>query len=551
MKAPLLTLAQTESQEPAYAVWAHLHLLTLRARPSSPTSTSLFSAASATTPAVKRLKIEALVAVADVGNTFEIVTELSEYVSDVEPGIAREAVRGIARRARGRLRRRGAHRAPALAVRAPRRGVRGGGDARRGGAAHAETPAVRERVRRRHLEHGNRRRRRAGGAGRARVPARRIRRIHAGGAVRARARTRVVRGGARRARAARAPRRRGVSSSSGRPRCARCWRSRCRLAAWTRTRTCTTSRRVRPAARPRPGRRGAGRGGGEAHRPCTTSRTPPRTRSTRRRSSTSSTRSLCCTASPRSCSATRTARRARRAPGAQLFGPSRRRGRRHAGAAGDMPGDSLIDFGSDDALSGGAAGTLAFLGEDASPAGRARRRLPGWKRRFSFTEIDGSPAAWGGSRRKLLVGALLDALAPAPRPRWRARRRWTRDVREKWGVLGVTPGVRARGHGFDVSRSRARASRCPAARSRWSPPRRASPASPSRAAAHPRHQTLRARRRHRKRTRLSAGGGRGHGGANGERRREVRRRRRFGGRTEEADVPPNPRCAGFGRAFLI
>ena len=97
MKAPLLTLAQTESQEPAYAVWAHLHLLTLRAPPLFANEYKSFFCRVGDPPAVKRLKIEALVAVADVGNTFEIVTELSEYVSDVEPGIAREAVRGIAR----------------------------------------------------------------------------------------------------------------------------------------------------------------------------------------------------------------------------------------------------------------------------------------------------------------------------------------------------------------------------------------------------------------------------------------------------------------------
>jgi hypothetical protein len=97
MKAPLLTLAQTESQEPAYAVWAHLHLLTLRAPPLFANDFKSFFCRIGDPPAVKRLKIEALVAVADVGNTYEIVTELSEYVSDVEPRIAREAVRGIAR----------------------------------------------------------------------------------------------------------------------------------------------------------------------------------------------------------------------------------------------------------------------------------------------------------------------------------------------------------------------------------------------------------------------------------------------------------------------
>ena len=46
---------------------------------------------------MKRLKIEMLTAVADVGNTYDIVTELSEYVTDVDAAIARESVRAVGR----------------------------------------------------------------------------------------------------------------------------------------------------------------------------------------------------------------------------------------------------------------------------------------------------------------------------------------------------------------------------------------------------------------------------------------------------------------------
>ena len=50
LKAPLLTLAAAGSAEPAYAVWAHLHLLVTRAPLSSPPISNLSFAAPAIPP---------------------------------------------------------------------------------------------------------------------------------------------------------------------------------------------------------------------------------------------------------------------------------------------------------------------------------------------------------------------------------------------------------------------------------------------------------------------------------------------------------------------
>ena len=46
---------------------------------------------------VKSLKLEILAAVADAENAHAIVTELSEYVGDIDEQLAREAVRAVGR----------------------------------------------------------------------------------------------------------------------------------------------------------------------------------------------------------------------------------------------------------------------------------------------------------------------------------------------------------------------------------------------------------------------------------------------------------------------
>lgn len=46
---------------------------------------------------IKDLKLQLLSAVADDGNAYEIVTELTEYVTDIDEHLAREAVRAVGR----------------------------------------------------------------------------------------------------------------------------------------------------------------------------------------------------------------------------------------------------------------------------------------------------------------------------------------------------------------------------------------------------------------------------------------------------------------------
>ena len=78
LKAPLFTLANAGAAETAYAVWAHLHLLTMRAPPLFAMDYKSFFCRGSDAPAVKKLKIEMLTAVADDVNTYDIVSELCD-----------------------------------------------------------------------------------------------------------------------------------------------------------------------------------------------------------------------------------------------------------------------------------------------------------------------------------------------------------------------------------------------------------------------------------------------------------------------------------------
>ena len=46
---------------------------------------------------IKHLKLEILSVIADENNSYDIATELTEYVHDPDSGLAREAVRAIGR----------------------------------------------------------------------------------------------------------------------------------------------------------------------------------------------------------------------------------------------------------------------------------------------------------------------------------------------------------------------------------------------------------------------------------------------------------------------
>jgi len=75
---------------------------------------------------IKSLKLEILAAVADSDNAHAIITELSEYVGDIDEQLAREAVRAV-----GRI---------ALDVRAPGRSAAAAGLSCRGGAGCSPGP---------------------------------------------------------------------------------------------------------------------------------------------------------------------------------------------------------------------------------------------------------------------------------------------------------------------------------------------------------------------------------------------------------------------------
>ncbi|KAL9226813.1 hypothetical protein vseg_002582 [Gypsophila vaccaria] len=95
IKAPLITLMSTGSPELSYAILSHLHLLVMRAPMLFTSDYKHFYCHYNEPPYVKKLKLEMLTAVANEDNTFEIVTELCEYVANVDIPIARESIRAV------------------------------------------------------------------------------------------------------------------------------------------------------------------------------------------------------------------------------------------------------------------------------------------------------------------------------------------------------------------------------------------------------------------------------------------------------------------------
>ncbi|XP_043704548.1 beta-adaptin-like protein A [Telopea speciosissima] len=95
IKAPLLTLVSSGSQEQSYAVLSHLHLLVMRAPVLFSSDYKHFYCQYNEPSYVKKLKLEMLTAVANESNTYEIVTELCEYAANVDVPIARESIRAV------------------------------------------------------------------------------------------------------------------------------------------------------------------------------------------------------------------------------------------------------------------------------------------------------------------------------------------------------------------------------------------------------------------------------------------------------------------------
>ncbi|XP_073039117.1 beta-adaptin-like protein A [Primulina eburnea] len=95
IKAPLLTLVSSGSPEQSYAVLSHLHLLVMRASFIFCSDYKHFYCQYNEPFYVKKLKLEMLTAVANESNTYEIVTELCEYVANVDIPMARESIRAV------------------------------------------------------------------------------------------------------------------------------------------------------------------------------------------------------------------------------------------------------------------------------------------------------------------------------------------------------------------------------------------------------------------------------------------------------------------------
>nr|DAD44678.1 TPA_asm: hypothetical protein HUJ06_002908 [Nelumbo nucifera] len=95
IKAPLLTLVSSGSQELSYAVLSHLHLLVMRAPILFSSDYKHFYCQYNEPSYVKKLKLEMLTAVANESNTYEIVTELCEYVANIDVSIARESIHAV------------------------------------------------------------------------------------------------------------------------------------------------------------------------------------------------------------------------------------------------------------------------------------------------------------------------------------------------------------------------------------------------------------------------------------------------------------------------
>lgn len=97
IKTPLLTLAASCAATPevSYVVWGHLHHLVLRAPVLFANEFKQFFCRANDSFSVKAFKLEMLTVVADNSNTYDIVTELSEYVMDVDAKVATRAVRAI------------------------------------------------------------------------------------------------------------------------------------------------------------------------------------------------------------------------------------------------------------------------------------------------------------------------------------------------------------------------------------------------------------------------------------------------------------------------
>ncbi|KAK9822016.1 hypothetical protein WJX74_000790 [Apatococcus lobatus] len=97
VKDPLQTLVSRDHFETAYAVLAHFLLIAQRAPILFSGIYSSFFCRVNEPSYIKHIKLDILTAVADETNAYDIATELTEYVNDIDEQLARAAVRAVGR----------------------------------------------------------------------------------------------------------------------------------------------------------------------------------------------------------------------------------------------------------------------------------------------------------------------------------------------------------------------------------------------------------------------------------------------------------------------
>lgn len=95
IKDPLMTLLSRDHFETAYAVLCHFHLIAQRAPIIFSQIYTTFYCRINEPSYIKFLKLDILAAIADETNAYDIATELTEYVNDIDEKLARKAIRTV------------------------------------------------------------------------------------------------------------------------------------------------------------------------------------------------------------------------------------------------------------------------------------------------------------------------------------------------------------------------------------------------------------------------------------------------------------------------
>ncbi|KAL3162975.1 hypothetical protein ABBQ32_009407 [Trebouxia sp. C0010 RCD-2024] len=95
IKDPLMTLLSRDHFETAFAVLCHFHLIAQRAPIIFSQIYTTFYCRINEPSYIKFLKLDILAAIADETNAYDIATELTEYVNDIDEKLARKAIRTV------------------------------------------------------------------------------------------------------------------------------------------------------------------------------------------------------------------------------------------------------------------------------------------------------------------------------------------------------------------------------------------------------------------------------------------------------------------------